>query len=196
MTSARGDLPDQLVRKTVTFVEGGALAKELCDEKRFRKSAGVSRTVIIAPQLRRDVVVGGDGSPPTYEHLSHLTTPTARSASPCGSRSRRPGSNVEPVPRAGGGGEDAGPVLLGGGKYAVARDQAVIVVLAGVNREPALFADPLAFDPDRMTAFIVLALLLREVGFEKVDSAYQLKRDGWFNVRPVDFYAQVRPNGL
>ncbi|RYP30442.1 hypothetical protein DL767_006253 [Monosporascus sp. MG133] len=48
-------------------------------------------------------------------------------------------------------GDDASPVLLGGGKYAVARGQATIVVLAGVNRDPAVFADPLVFDPGRMT---------------------------------------------
>ncbi|RYP55325.1 hypothetical protein DL768_000080 [Monosporascus sp. mg162] len=35
-----------------------------------------------------------------------------------------------------------------------------------------------------------------EVGIEKADPAYELKRDGWFNVRPVDFYAKVRPKTL
>lgn len=58
-----------------------------------------------------------------------------------------PGFNIEPIPRPGG---DKAPVLLGGGKYSVAHNQAMIVVLAGVNRDPAVFEDPLAFRPERM----------------------------------------------
>lgn len=59
-----------------------------------------------------------------------------------------PGFNIEPIPRSGG--DDKTPVLLGDGKYSVAHDQAMIIVLAGVNRDPAVFADPLAFRPERM----------------------------------------------
>ncbi|KAJ4387491.1 hypothetical protein N0V93_008083 [Gnomoniopsis smithogilvyi] len=62
-----------------------------------------------------------------------------------------PGFNIEPIPQPGsGGGEKAPPVLLGGGKYSVAHNQTMIIVLAGVNRDPAVFADPLAFRPERM----------------------------------------------
>lgn len=67
-----------------------------------------------------------------------------------------PGFNIEPIPRPGSGDKGGtasspAPVLLGGGKYCVAHDQAMIVVLAGVNRDPAVFApDPLAFRPERM----------------------------------------------
>lgn len=59
-----------------------------------------------------------------------------------------PGFNVEPIPRSGA--VDKSPVLLAGGKYAVAHDQAVIVVLAGVNRDPTVFKDPEVFRPERM----------------------------------------------
>lgn len=59
-----------------------------------------------------------------------------------------PGFNIEPIPRSGG--DDKAPVLLGGGKYSVAHDQAMIIVLAGVNCDSAVFADPLAFRPERM----------------------------------------------
>lgn len=59
-----------------------------------------------------------------------------------------PGFNIEPIPRSGG--DEKAPVLLGGGKYSVSHDQAMIIVLAGVNRDPAVFEDPLVFRPERM----------------------------------------------
>lgn len=58
-----------------------------------------------------------------------------------------PGFNIEPIPSDG---KDKSPVLLGGGKYQVAHDQAMIVVMAGVNRDPAVLKDPLSFQPERM----------------------------------------------
>lgn len=63
-----------------------------------------------------------------------------------------PGFNIEPVPRPKGpsGDADKSPVLLAGGKYQIAHDQAMIIVLAGVNRDPAVFDEPLAFRPERM----------------------------------------------
>ena len=57
-----------------------------------------------------------------------------------------PGFNIEPIPKEG----DTSPVLLAGGKYQIAHNQAMIIVLAGVNRDPAVFEDPLAFKPERM----------------------------------------------
>lgn len=41
-------------------------------------------------------------------------------------------------------------MLLGGGKYQIAHNQAMIIVMAGVNRDPAVFEKPLAFRPERM----------------------------------------------
>ena len=55
-----------------------------------------------------------------------------------------PGFNIEPVPNT------KGPVLLGGGKYQVPPKQTIIIVLHGVNRDPAVFDDPEAFKPERM----------------------------------------------
>ncbi|PTB62376.1 cytochrome P450 [Trichoderma citrinoviride] len=60
--------------------------------------------------------------------------------------SAAPGFNIEPRPKEG----DKSPVLLGGGKYQVAHNQAMIIILHGVNRDPAVFDDPLAFKPERM----------------------------------------------
>ncbi|KAI0441099.1 cytochrome P450 [Xylaria telfairii] len=130
-----------------------------------------------------------------------------------------PGFNIEPIPKAG----DKSPVLLGGGKYQIAHNQAVIIVLAGVNRDPEVFEEPLLFKPERMMgesferlpagvkkwfgngkrecvgkhwalqfSLVVLATMIREVDFEAVDAGYKLEQDGWFNVRPIDFYTKVK----
>lgn len=130
-----------------------------------------------------------------------------------------PGFNIEPIPS-----KDKSPVLLGGGKYQVNHDQAMIIVLAGVNRDPAVFDEPLAFRPERMMGdafdklppgvkkwfgngkrecigkhwawqfnMVVLAKLIREVDFEEADPAYTLEQDGWFNLRPVNFFVNAKP---
>ncbi|KAH8908540.1 cytochrome P450 [Coniochaeta sp. PMI_546] len=130
-----------------------------------------------------------------------------------------PGFNIEPIPS-----KDKSPVLLGGGKYQVNHDQAMIIVLAGVNRDPTVFDEPLAFRPERMMGdafdklppgvkkwfgngkrecigkhwawqfnMVVLAKLVREVNFEEVDPAYTLEQDGWFNLRPVNFFVNAKP---
>lgn len=129
-----------------------------------------------------------------------------------------PGFNIEPVPGT------KGPVKLAGGKYQVPEKQTMIIVLHGVNRDPAVFDEPEAFRPERMMgeAFerlpqgarkwfgngkracigrdfawmwnvVVLVTLLREVDFEMADSGYKLKQDGWFNLRPVEFFVKVSP---
>lgn len=55
-----------------------------------------------------------------------------------------PGFNIEPLP------DSKGPVLLAGGKYQVPAKQTMIIVLHGVNRDPAVFEEPEAFKPERM----------------------------------------------
>lgn len=134
-----------------------------------------------------------------------------------------PGFNIEPIPRANR--KDTSPVLLGGGKYAVKHDQAMIIVLAGVNRDPTVFTEPLAFRPERWEEgsledkslpdgvrkwfgngkrecigkhwawqfmVLVVSMLIREVDFEMVDEGYEMRQDGWFNVRPVGFEVRAR----
>ncbi|KAJ4286354.1 hypothetical protein N0V88_008060 [Collariella sp. IMI 366227] len=133
-----------------------------------------------------------------------------------------PGFNIEPIPKPG----DESPVFLAGGKYQVAHNQPMIIVLAGVNRDPAVFDEPLAFQPERMMGdsyaqlpagvkkwfgngkrecigkhwaweflVVVMAKLIRELDFEAVESEYQLRQDGWFNIRPVDFFVKVKERG-
>ena len=55
-----------------------------------------------------------------------------------------PGFNIQPLP------DTQGPVLLGGGKYQISPTQTMIIVLHGVNRDPAVFDEPDAFKPERM----------------------------------------------
>lgn len=158
-----------------------------------------------------------------------------------------PGFNIEPIPRTTSpsaetegkdtkdtkdtknkGKVDKAPILLAGGKYAIAHNQPMIVVLAGVNRDPAVFDSPCEFRPDRMTgeqfdalpaavkkwfgngkrecigkhwawqfSLIALARMIRDVDFESaVGPGWEFKQDGWFNIRPVDFYVKVKPRAV
>ncbi|KAL1838822.1 hypothetical protein VTJ49DRAFT_2179 [Mycothermus thermophilus] len=165
-----------------------------------------------------DAVVG-DG-PLQHDHLAQLHYVTGVVRETLRLSCAAPGFNIEPVPRPG----DESPVLLAGGKYQVAHNQPMIIVMAGVNRDPAVFERPLEFRPERMMgeAFeqlpngvkkwfgngkrecigkhwaweflvVVMAKMIREVDFEMVNPNYELKQDGWFNIRPVDFGVRVKP---
>lgn len=169
-----------------------------------------------------DAVLGSnpDGGALTYANLSQLPYVEAVIRETLRLSFAAPGFNIEPIPRPGG---DKSPVFLGGGKYQIAHNQPMILVLAGVNRDPAVFDEPLAFRPERMLGeayeklpigvrrwygngkrecigkhyawlwnMVVLTKLLREVDFEMTDPEYQLKQDGWFNLRPVDFRVKVK----
>ncbi|OAA69143.1 Cytochrome P450 [Cordyceps fumosorosea ARSEF 2679] len=91
-------------------------------------------------------VVGDDrGAPIEYAHVGKLTYVGAIVHEALRLSFAAPGFNIEPVPSA-----DGAPVSLAGGKYEVAHDQAIILVMAGINRDPAVFEDPEAFRPERM----------------------------------------------
>ncbi|KAJ5923171.1 Cytochrome P450 [Penicillium verhagenii] len=59
-----------------------------------------------------------------------------------------PGFNIEPIPRKDK--KDKTPVLLGGGEYQIPYDQPMLAILSAVNRDPAVFEDPLAFNPEQV----------------------------------------------
>jgi cytochrome P450 len=172
----------------------------------------------VLPKARRelDAVVGSGQL--LYEHLAQLNYVEAIMRESLRLGRPAPGFNIEPIPSA-----DKSPVVLGNGKYQIAHNQPLILVLAGVNRDPSVFEEPLAFRPERMLGdgfeklplgvkrwfgngkrecigkhdawqwhLVVLAMLLREVDFEMVDPKYELFQDGWFNVRPVDFWVRVK----
>jgi cytochrome P450 len=81
-----------------------------------------------------------------FEHLAQLQYVEGIMRESLRLSSAAPGFNIEPRPKEG----DKSPVLLGGGKYQIAHNQPMIIVLQGVNRDPAVFEDPLAFRPERM----------------------------------------------
>ncbi|KAI1328224.1 cytochrome P450 [Xylariaceae sp. FL0255] len=155
-----------------------------------------------------------------YEHLDQLKYVEGIMRESLRLSFPAPGFNIEPIPKK----NDKSPVLLGGGKYQIAHNQAVIIVLAGVNRDPAVFDEPLAFRPERMMGEsfdklpsgvkkwfgngkrecigkhwavlfnkVVLTKMIKDIDFEAVDPDYKLVQDGWFNVRPIDFYTKVKP---
>ncbi|KAH6606158.1 cytochrome p450 [Trichoderma cornu-damae] len=100
--------------------------------------------VVVKARQELDRVIG-DG-PFELEHLGQLEYVEGIMRESCRLSSVAPGFNIEPRPKEG----DRSPVLLGGGKYQIAYNQPMIIVLQGVNRDPAVFEDPLAFRPERM----------------------------------------------
>ncbi|KAM3530516.1 hypothetical protein NHJ13051_001349 [Beauveria bassiana] len=92
-----------------------------------------------------DAVTGGAAAPIEHGHVARLEYVGAIVHEALRLSFAAPGYNIEPVPSA-----DKAPVLLAGGRYQVAHDQAMILVMAGINRDPAVFEDPLAFRPERM----------------------------------------------
>ncbi|RCI10208.1 hypothetical protein L249_8510 [Ophiocordyceps polyrhachis-furcata BCC 54312] len=73
------------------------------------------------------------------KYLEGVLLETLRMASPA------PAFNVEPLDS-----QDKSPILLGGGKYQIAHDQPMIIVLSEVNHDPAVFEDAYSFKPERM----------------------------------------------
>ncbi|CCC14922.1 hypothetical protein SMACR_07680 [Sordaria macrospora] len=102
--------------------------------------------VVTKAREELDRVIGT--GPLKDEHLSELKYIEGITRETLRLSCAAPGFNIEPVPRQNK--ADKSPILLQGGKYQVAHDQKLIIVLAGVNRDPAVFEDPLAFKPERM----------------------------------------------
>ncbi|KAI0801600.1 cytochrome P450 [Xylaria sp. FL0064] len=100
--------------------------------------------VVTKARQELDAVIGSGEF--QYEHLSQLKYIEGVMRESLRLSFAAPGFNIEPIPKK----DDKSPVLLGGGKYQIAHNQAVIIVLAGVNRDPTVFEEPLAFKPERM----------------------------------------------
>ena len=155
-----------------------------------------------------------------HDHLARLPYCTAVIYESLRLSSAAAGLNIEPLPSA------QGPTRLAEGHYAVPAQQAMLIVLHGVNRDPAVYEEPDAFHPERMMGeafaklpigakkwfgngrrsclghhfawmwcMTTLVTLLREMDVELADANYELKQDGWFNLRPVDFYVKMGPKG-
>lgn len=96
-------------------------------------------------KAREEIAAVAGSGPIEYAHVAQLEYVGAIVHESLRLSFAAPGYNIEPIPCA-----DKAPVLLAGGKYQVAHNQAIIIVMAGVNRDPAVFEDPLAFKPERM----------------------------------------------
>jgi cytochrome P450 len=59
-----------------------------------------------------------------------------------------PGFNIEPLPPNTAAPQQ--PILLASGKHLIPPNQPIIALLWAINRDPAVFPDPLTFNPDRM----------------------------------------------
>lgn len=89
-----------------------------------------------------DSVIGEDDF--THAHLEKLRYCEGIVRETLRLSAAAPGFNIEPLP------DTQGPVKIGGGKYQVLAKQTMIIVLHGVNRDPAVFEEPEAFKPERM----------------------------------------------
>ncbi|KAH7029526.1 cytochrome P450 [Microdochium trichocladiopsis] len=228
-----GFTPSQVIDEIVTMPIGSSTAPCLLAAAVYFLLQNPQVVTKARAELDRVTGSGGSGSGSgsaaaattpgfTLEQLDQLTYTAGVLREALRLSCAAPGFNIEPIPRADK--KDKSPVLLAGGKYAVAHNQAMIIVLAGVNRDPAVFDEPLEFRPERMVgeqfdalpqgvkkwfgngkrecigkhwawqfSLIALARMIRDVDFEAADPGYEFRQDGWFNIRPVDFYVKVKP---
>ena len=100
--------------------------------------------VITKARQEIDSVVGPNNHL-TQSHLSNLPYCNAIIKESLRLSATAPGFNIESLPSS-----SSDPILLAGGKYAIPRNQPIIVLLAAVNRDPTVFEDPEAFRPERM----------------------------------------------
>lgn len=135
--------PSQVIDEIVTMPIGSSTAPALIATAIYFLLKNPH--VITAARDEIDSVVGAGEL--THAHLQQLSYVEGIVRESLRLSFVAPGFNIEPIPSKG-----KEPVLLGGGKYQIAHDQAVIIVLAGVNRDPTVFEEPLAFRPERMMA--------------------------------------------
>ncbi|MCJ1377135.1 hypothetical protein MMC17_000227 [Xylographa soralifera] len=90
-----------------------------------------------------DAIVGREDQL-TLSHLSKLPYCEAILRESLRLCAAAPGFNIEPIP------STNRPVALANGQYEVPKNQVMIAVLSAVNRDPAVFSDPLSFRPERM----------------------------------------------
>ena len=86
----------------------------------------------------------GSKNPFTLSHLSRLPYCEAILHESLRLSAAAPGFNIEPLP------STKSIVTLADGEYEIPKNQVMIAVLSAVNRDPAVFSDPLSFQPKRM----------------------------------------------
>ncbi|KAI1092093.1 bifunctional P-450:NADPH-P450 reductase [Rostrohypoxylon terebratum] len=132
----------QVIDEIVSMPIGSSTAPALLASSIYLLTKNPAAVVKAREEL--DAVIGTpEGF--TYAHLSQLKYVEGIVRESLRLSFAAPGFNIEPIPS-----ESKAPVMLGGGKYQVAHNQAMIIVLAGVNRDPTVFQEPLSFRPERM----------------------------------------------
>jgi cytochrome P450 len=131
----------QVIDEIISIFIGAATAPNLLSYALYYLME--NPTEITKAQEEIDRVVG-DGKI-DLEHLKSLHYVEAILRESLRLSATAPGFNIEPIPS-----KDKSPVLLGGGEYQIAHNQAMIAVLSQVNRDPAVFEDPEAFKPERV----------------------------------------------
>ncbi|KAL4781089.1 cytochrome P450 [Aspergillus varians] len=101
--------------------------------------------VIVKAREELDAVVG-DG-PFEHAHLKQIPYTEGILRETLRLSATAPGFNIEPIPSETNSNE---PILLAGGEYEIPRTQPLIALLTAVNRDPGVFSDPEAFQPERM----------------------------------------------
>ncbi|KAL3477673.1 cytochrome P450 [Aspergillus californicus] len=104
--------------------------------------------VIVKAREELDAVVG-DGPFASSAQLKNIPYTEAVLRETLRLSATAPGFNIEPIPVDTPGSEND-PILLAGGEYQIPRKQPLIALLTAVNRDPAVFEDPLSFKPERM----------------------------------------------
>ncbi|KAJ5761253.1 hypothetical protein N7520_008409 [Penicillium odoratum] len=134
----------QVLDEIVTIFIGAATAANLLTYAVYYLSKNPE--ALKKGQAEIDSIVG-DG-PIDLAHLKQLNYVEAILRETIRLSATAPGFNIEPIPRADP--KDKTPVILGGGEYEIPYNQPMIAILNAVNRDPAVFEDPLAFKPEQV----------------------------------------------
>ncbi|KAI1391914.1 bifunctional P-450:NADPH-P450 reductase [Hypoxylon trugodes] len=131
----------QLIDEIVSMPIGSSTAPALLSTAIYFLCKNPSAVTRARQEL--DTVIGDDEF--KHEHLAQLKYIEGIVRESLRLSFAAPGFNIEPRPS-----DSKAPIQLAGGKYQVAHNQTMIIVLAGVNRDPTVFDRPLAFKPERM----------------------------------------------
>jgi len=134
----------QVLDEIVTIFIGAATAANLLTYAVYYLSNNPE--ALKKGQEEIDSIVG-DG-PIDLAHLKQLNYVEAILRETIRLSATAPGFNIEPIPPKDK--KDKTPVLLAGGEYEIPNNQPMIAILNAVNRDPAVFEDPLAFKPEQV----------------------------------------------
>ncbi|KAE8354217.1 cytochrome P450 [Aspergillus coremiiformis] len=140
--TGKGLTESQVLDEIINILIGSATAPNLVAFALYYLAKNPGEIAKARAEL--DAVVGGPSAKIEYEHLARLPYTEAILRESFRLSCVAPGFNIEPLPTT------EGPVLLAGGEYEVPKNQPLIAILSAVNRDPAVFDDPEAFQPERM----------------------------------------------